>query len=81
MLHFYIVIVIINVCSTYFAFNPGCFGIFLQNCYLGSCQASKIFFFFFPLDVSQAYRRELLEAYECCINYKRTGKDAELTQV
>lgn len=29
----------------------------------------------------QAYRHELLEAYECCINYKRTGKDAELTQV
>ncbi|KAG2328392.1 hypothetical protein Bca52824_011120 [Brassica carinata] len=28
----------------------------------------------------EAYRHELLEAYECCINYKRTGKDAELTQ-
>ena len=30
---------------------------------------------------SQAYRRELLEAYECCMKYKRTGKDAELIQV
>ncbi|KAH0926090.1 hypothetical protein HID58_018346, partial [Brassica napus] len=29
----------------------------------------------------EAYRHELLEAYECCINYKRTGKDAELTQL
>lgn len=29
----------------------------------------------------QAYRQELLEAYECCMKYKRTGKDAELTQV
>ncbi|XP_060963921.1 serine/threonine-protein kinase TOR isoform X1 [Cannabis sativa] len=28
----------------------------------------------------EAYRRELLEAYECCMKYKRTGKDAELTQ-
>ncbi|RDX82964.1 Serine/threonine-protein kinase TOR, partial [Mucuna pruriens] len=29
----------------------------------------------------EAYRQELLEAYECCMNYKRTGKDAELTQL
>lgn len=29
----------------------------------------------------QAYRHELLEAYECCMKFKRTGKDAELTQV
>ncbi|CAM8904260.1 unnamed protein product [Rhodiola kirilowii] len=28
----------------------------------------------------QAYRHELLEAYECCMKYKLTGKDAELTQ-
>ncbi|XP_010557538.1 PREDICTED: serine/threonine-protein kinase TOR isoform X2 [Tarenaya hassleriana] len=28
----------------------------------------------------EAFRHELLEAYECCIKYKRTGKDAELTQ-
>lgn len=28
----------------------------------------------------EAYRHELLEAYECCVQYKRTGKDAELTQ-
>ncbi|XP_024933499.1 serine/threonine-protein kinase TOR isoform X2 [Ziziphus jujuba] len=28
----------------------------------------------------EAYQRELLEAYECCMKYKRTGKDAELTQ-
>ncbi|KAL3515383.1 hypothetical protein ACH5RR_022285 [Cinchona calisaya] len=28
----------------------------------------------------QAYHRELLEAYECCMKYRRTGKDAELTQ-
>lgn len=28
----------------------------------------------------QAYRHELLEAYECCVKYRRTGKDAELTQ-
>ncbi|KAK6945935.1 Phosphatidylinositol 3-/4-kinase, catalytic domain [Dillenia turbinata] len=28
----------------------------------------------------QAYRHELMEAYECCMKYKRTGKDAELTQ-
>lgn len=28
----------------------------------------------------QAYRHELLEAYECCMKYRRTGKDAELTQ-
>ncbi|XP_023553781.1 serine/threonine-protein kinase TOR [Cucurbita pepo subsp. pepo] len=28
----------------------------------------------------EAYRRELLEAYECCMKYKKTGKDAELTQ-
>ncbi|TXG64043.1 hypothetical protein EZV62_011037 [Acer yangbiense] len=27
-----------------------------------------------------AYRHELLEAYDCCMKYKRTGKDAELTQ-
>lgn len=35
----------------------------------------------FFLLLFQAYRQELLEAYECCMNYKRTGKDAELTQV
>ncbi|CAA2983774.1 serine threonine- kinase TOR isoform X1 [Olea europaea subsp. europaea] len=28
----------------------------------------------------QAYRHELLEAYECCMNYRRTGKDAEINQ-
>ncbi|KAL3614291.1 hypothetical protein CASFOL_042365 [Castilleja foliolosa] len=28
----------------------------------------------------QAYHHELLEAYECCMKYKRTGKDAELTR-
>ncbi|KAL8151366.1 LOW QUALITY PROTEIN: hypothetical protein V2J09_021174 [Rumex salicifolius] len=28
----------------------------------------------------QAYRQDLLQAYECCMRYKRTGKDAELTQ-
>ncbi|KAL3621059.1 hypothetical protein CASFOL_035971 [Castilleja foliolosa] len=28
----------------------------------------------------QAYHHELLEAYECCMKYKITGKDAELTQ-
>ncbi|GAB4853400.1 hypothetical protein Ancab_017578 [Ancistrocladus abbreviatus] len=28
----------------------------------------------------QAYRQDLLQAYECCVRYKRTGKDAELTQ-
>ncbi|XP_010315169.1 serine/threonine-protein kinase TOR isoform X1 [Solanum lycopersicum] len=28
----------------------------------------------------QAYRIELLEAYECCMKYRRTGKDAELIQ-
>ncbi|XP_062176298.1 serine/threonine-protein kinase TOR isoform X2 [Alnus glutinosa] len=28
----------------------------------------------------EAYRHELQEAYECCMKYKRTGKDAELTQ-
>nr|XP_027112687.1 serine/threonine-protein kinase TOR [Coffea arabica] len=28
----------------------------------------------------QAYRHELLEAYECCVKYRRTGKDAELIQ-
>lgn len=28
----------------------------------------------------QAYGRELLEARECCLKYRRTGKDAELTQ-
>ncbi|KAL3843837.1 hypothetical protein ACJIZ3_001240 [Penstemon smallii] len=28
----------------------------------------------------QAYRHELLEAYESCMNYRRTGTDAELTQ-
>ncbi|KAL6517525.1 hypothetical protein OROMI_033226 [Orobanche minor] len=28
----------------------------------------------------QAYRHELLEAYDCCMKYRRTGKDAELTQ-
>ncbi|KAL6013161.1 hypothetical protein ACLOJK_003653 [Asimina triloba] len=27
-----------------------------------------------------AYGRELQEAHECCLKYKRTGKDAELTQ-
>ncbi|GMH23702.1 hypothetical protein Nepgr_025545 [Nepenthes gracilis] len=26
------------------------------------------------------YRQDLLQAYECCMRYKRTGKDAELTQ-
>ncbi|GAB2218009.1 hypothetical protein Droror1_Dr00001224 [Drosera rotundifolia] len=26
----------------------------------------------------QAYRQDLLQAYECCMRYKRTGKDAEL---
>ncbi|KAL6964513.1 non-specific serine,threonine protein kinase [Sarracenia purpurea var. burkii] len=28
----------------------------------------------------QAYHLELLDAYECCLKYKTTGKDAELTQ-
>ncbi|XP_048128359.1 serine/threonine-protein kinase TOR isoform X2 [Rhodamnia argentea] len=28
----------------------------------------------------EAYHAELMEAYECCMKYKRTGKDAELTQ-
>ncbi|XP_072960137.1 serine/threonine-protein kinase TOR [Typha angustifolia] len=28
----------------------------------------------------QAYGRELLEARDCCLKYKNTGKDAELTQ-
>ncbi|XP_054777757.1 serine/threonine-protein kinase TOR isoform X2 [Prosopis cineraria] len=28
----------------------------------------------------EAYRQELLEAYDCCMKYKKTGKDAELTQ-
>ncbi|XP_059447340.1 serine/threonine-protein kinase TOR isoform X3 [Corylus avellana] len=28
----------------------------------------------------EAYRHELQEAYECCMKYRRTGKDAELTQ-
>ncbi|KAF6172500.1 hypothetical protein GIB67_007013 [Kingdonia uniflora] len=28
----------------------------------------------------QAYRHELREAYDCCMKYKRTLKDAELTQ-
>ncbi|KAG9155854.1 hypothetical protein Leryth_004105 [Lithospermum erythrorhizon] len=28
----------------------------------------------------QAFRHELLEAYEYCMKYRRTGKDAELTQ-
>ncbi|KAL1192594.1 Serine/threonine-protein kinase TOR [Cardamine amara subsp. amara] len=28
----------------------------------------------------EAYRHELQEAYDCCKNYKKTGKDAELTQ-
>ncbi|KAG5526253.1 hypothetical protein RHGRI_032514 [Rhododendron griersonianum] len=28
----------------------------------------------------QAYHHELLEAYECCVNYKRSGRDGELTQ-
>ncbi|KAB1208603.1 Serine/threonine-protein kinase TOR [Morella rubra] len=29
----------------------------------------------------EAYRHELQEAYDCCMKYKKTGKDAELTQV
>ncbi|KAJ6692351.1 ATAXIA TELANGIECTASIA MUTATED ATM -RELATED [Salix purpurea] len=29
----------------------------------------------------EAYRHELLEAWECCMKYKRTLKEAELTQV
>lgn len=29
----------------------------------------------------QSYGRELAEAYECCMKYQRTGKEAELTQV
>lgn len=28
----------------------------------------------------QAYHHELLDAYDCCMKYRRTGKDAELTQ-
>ncbi|XP_057788062.1 serine/threonine-protein kinase TOR isoform X2 [Salvia miltiorrhiza] len=28
----------------------------------------------------QAYQHELLEAYECCMRYRRTGNDADLTQ-
>ncbi|KAL1534483.1 non-specific serine/threonine protein kinase [Salvia divinorum] len=28
----------------------------------------------------QAYRHELLEAYECCMRYRRTGNDADLIQ-
>ncbi|CAO2815870.1 unnamed protein product [Amaranthus hypochondriacus] len=28
----------------------------------------------------QTYRQDLLQAYECCMRYKTTGKDAELTQ-
>ncbi|CAI9271366.1 unnamed protein product [Lactuca saligna] len=30
--------------------------------------------------VLKTYHHELLEAYECCMEYKRTGKDAELTE-
>lgn len=29
----------------------------------------------------QVYCYELLEVYECCINYKRIGKDVEFIQV
>ncbi|PPD85571.1 hypothetical protein GOBAR_DD17494 [Gossypium barbadense] len=28
----------------------------------------------------EAYHHDLSQAYECCVKYKRTGKDAELTQ-
>ncbi|KAL1059741.1 hypothetical protein V6Z11_1Z011200 [Gossypium hirsutum] len=28
----------------------------------------------------EAYHHDLSQAYECCMKYKRTGKDAELTQ-
>ncbi|MQL76783.1 hypothetical protein Taro_009170 [Colocasia esculenta] len=31
--------------------------------------------------VAEAYGRELQEAHECCLKYKNTGKDAELTQL
>lgn len=29
----------------------------------------------------QAYGRELQEAHECCMRFRRTGKEAEITQV
>ena len=29
----------------------------------------------------QAYGHELLEAHECCLKYRETGEDAELTKV
>jgi hypothetical protein len=29
----------------------------------------------------QAYGHELLEAHECCLKYRATGEDAELTKV
>jgi FKBP12-rapamycin complex-associated protein len=32
-------------------------------------------------DFVQVYGRELQEANECCMKYKRSGKEAELTQV
>lgn len=47
------------------------------NSVKANCELNDVFFIL----LVQAYRHELLEAYECCINYKRTGKDAELTQV
>lgn len=43
-----------------------------------SCIIFLSMVYFFEL---QAYHHELLEAYECCMKYRRTGKDAELTQV
>ncbi|KAL3621477.1 hypothetical protein CASFOL_036389 [Castilleja foliolosa] len=33
-----------------------------------------------PMVCCQSYHHELLEAHECCMKYKRTGKDAGLTQ-
>jgi FKBP12-rapamycin complex-associated protein len=32
-------------------------------------------------DFVHVYGRELQEANECCMKYKRSGKEAELTQV
>lgn len=33
------------------------------------------------LKLIQAYGHELLEAHECCLKYRATGEDAELTKV
>ncbi|CAN0908119.1 Serine/threonine-protein kinase TOR [Linum grandiflorum] len=48
---------------------------------LGLEEASRLFFGEHNIEgMLKAYRHELVEAWDCCMNYKRTLKEAEVTQ-